>query len=172
MKAILENSLLFFESEKQNLELVVEFNQIIKIINQATDDSELRMLIKLPFKYFDYVFSGNHFWLRQIVNNKPHNDRLLFVEFTDCKNISPAEKWVLEHIEGAESKTYSKGGVNWYKDDKWLFTQDFKGECLWVSFSIWSYLQEEFGLKVGEIIELLSKVLYDYTDNGKLKITL
>ena len=85
--------------------------------------------------------------------------------------LTPAERWVLERIDGCVPKTYSNGVVYWYKDGKHLFTQDFKNGYLWVSYKyIWSVLEEEFGLNYNEIQELIKNVMYDYTDKGKLKI--
>ena len=87
--------------------------------------------------------------------------------------LTPAEKWVLEAIDGIEPKIYSNGDVNWYdKNDERLFTQHFKNGYLYVSFdNIWLVLEEDFGLNDNEIEDLLTNLLYDYTDNGKLKIT-
>lgn len=98
------------------------------------------------------------------------------IEVFECDlkyiDISPAEKFVLKTIESVESKTNAFGNVNWYKDGKWLFQQDFKKMALYISYSyIWSVLEDEFGLSCNEIKELLTKVLYKYTDNGKLKVT-
>ena len=83
--------------------------------------------------------------------------------------LTPAEKWVLETIEGAEPRTYSNGDVYWYKDGTAFLIQDFKYGCLWVSYSYtWSVLEKQFGLKDCEIRELIKNVMYDYTNNGEL----
>lgn len=86
--------------------------------------------------------------------------------------LTPTEKWVLETIEGVKPKTNSYGNVEWYnKDGEWLFTQGFWYGELVVSFhSIWSVLERKFSLKHTEIQELINNAMYDYTDNGKLKI--
>ena len=85
--------------------------------------------------------------------------------------LTPAEKWVLERIEGAKPKTYPSGNVDWYKDDNWLFQQDFKHGLLLVSYNnIESVLEDDFGLNDDEIKDLLTNLLYDYTNKGKLKI--
>ena len=88
------------------------------------------------------------------------------------KDISPAEKWVLETIDGVKPTKLSSGNVDWCKDGEWLFNQDFTYGRIDVSFcSIWKVLRDEFGLSNNENQELLTNLLYDYTDNGKLKIT-
>ena len=86
--------------------------------------------------------------------------------------LSPAEKWLLELIDGVKPKTDSSGDIYWYNEDgNWLFTQDFENGFLVVRYhSIWLVLAKEFGLNGDEIIELLTNILYDYTDNGKLMI--
>lgn len=85
--------------------------------------------------------------------------------------LTPAERFVLERIDGCVPKTYSNDNGVWYKDGECLFQQDFVSELLWVSYSIiWEVLDIEFGLNYNEIIELLANILYDYTDNGKLTI--
>ena len=87
--------------------------------------------------------------------------------------LTPTEKWVLKRIEGAEPTTLSNGNVEWRKDGKLLLKQDFKKGYLWVSYDrIWGVLGEKFGLKDNEIIELLTNLLYDYTNNDKLKVML
>ena len=85
--------------------------------------------------------------------------------------MTPAEKFVLEIIEGVKPKTNPDGNVDWYKDGNWLFKQDFKNGYLWVSYNyIWSVLRNEFGLNYDEIQELIKNVMYDYTNKGKLTI--
>ena len=89
--------------------------------------------------------------------------------------LSPAERWVLERIDGVKPKTHANGWVSWWKDRCWykngklLFEQDFKNGELWVSYKyIWSVLEGEFGLNIGEIKELINNVMYDYTNNGEI----
>lgn len=86
--------------------------------------------------------------------------------------LTPAERFVLETIEGAKPTTYPNSDVDWWdKDGRYLFIQDFKKGFLWVSNNqIWRVLDKGFGLNENEIIELLSNILYDYTNKGKLKI--
>lgn len=89
------------------------------------------------------------------------------------QRMSPAEKFVLEKIKGAipsEPDTY--GSVNWYKDGWWLFTQDFGDSCLYFSLTdINTPLRRYHGLSDSEIYQLLTKLLYKYTNNGQLKIS-
>ena len=93
------------------------------------------------------------------------------IKLLSKKDMSSAEKWVLENIEWVKPKTQSNGDVEWNKYGEWLFTQDFKNEWLLVSNAqIWKVLVEEFDLKDYEIHDLLIKVLRKYTDNGRLKI--
>ena len=85
--------------------------------------------------------------------------------------LTPAEKFVFDTIEGAKPTTYPGGDVFWVKDGDWLFTQDFDVGYLSVSYpNIRSVLEVKFGLSRTESQELLTNLLYDYTDNGKLKI--
>ena len=83
--------------------------------------------------------------------------------------MTPAERWVLDTIEGVEPIKDSYGDVDWNKDGNWLFEQNFKNGFLWVNYPIiWKVLGEEFGLNYNEIIELIKNVMYDYTNNGSL----
>ena len=84
--------------------------------------------------------------------------------------LTPAEKWVLKRIEGAEPTTLSNGNVEWCdKDGKWVLQQDLKNGVLEVSWTyIWSVLEKQFALNYGEIKELINNVMYDYTNNGTL----
>ena len=85
--------------------------------------------------------------------------------------LTPAEKFVLETIDGVKPKKLPNGNVSWYKDDRCLFAHQFKYDCLSVSYLyIWKVVREEFGLKSDEVFDLLTNLLYDYTDKGKLKI--
>lgn len=84
--------------------------------------------------------------------------------------LTSTEKFVLETIDGCIPIRFSTGNVDWRKDGKWLFTQDLETCYLDVNYVIWSALRDDFGLKGDEIEELLNNLLYDYTDNGKLKI--
>lgn len=86
--------------------------------------------------------------------------------------LTPTEKWLLERTEGAKPIRLSTGNVDWCdKDYKWLFEQDFENSHLVVSlFNIVLGLNIEFGLNDNEIIDLLTNILRDYTDNGKLGV--
>ena len=85
--------------------------------------------------------------------------------------LSPAEKWVLETIDGVKPKTHPSGDVEWRKDSKELFIQYLKKGILWVNYiNVRLVLKKEFGLNRDEIKDLLTNLLYDYTDNGKLKV--
>ena len=85
--------------------------------------------------------------------------------------LTSAEKWVLETIEGCEPETQSNGDVYWYKDGVCLFEQEFENGFLCIGYyNIWLVLKKEFGFSYGETNDLLANLLYDYTDNGKLKI--
>ncbi len=88
------------------------------------------------------------------------------------QRLTPAEKFVLEAIKDIRpTKPDSLGDVKWYKDSKWILVQSFGGGYLWVSYDyIRSVLEKEYGLKNDEIKQLLTKLLYKYTNNGKLKI--
>ncbi len=85
---------------------------------------------------------------------------------------TPAEKFVLDTIKGANPKEPDiNGTVYWYKDGKLLFEQDFRGGCFWMSWVyIRSALEERYGLSYGETEQLLTKLLTKYTNNGQLKI--
>ena len=86
---------------------------------------------------------------------------------------TPAEKFVLDTIKGVKAEKPNRGGtsVHWYKDGNWLFEQDFRGGCFWVSWvHIRSALEERYGLSYGETEQLLTKLLTKYTNNGQLKI--
>lgn len=99
------------------------------------------------------------------------------ISMKELKNnrLTPAEKWVLEQIEGVERTTYSRFSkddiICWVKNCNFMFEQNFDDGKLTVSnLEIWSELVFCYGLKDNEIKELLTNLLYDYTDNGKLKI--
>lgn len=111
----------------------------------------------------------NHFLLGYGEALKLFNQKDVFnVKETD---LTPAEKWLMDVIQGVKPEIQPDGNVHWYKDGRLLFEQDFKNVELWVSSGhIWWDLQDKFGLSDNEIKNLLAKVLYDYTDNGKLKV--
>ena len=83
--------------------------------------------------------------------------------------MTPTEKFVLETIEGCEPETKPNGDVDWWKDGKFLFTQDFKNGYLFVSYKyIWSVLEKEFGLNYNQTQELINNVMCNYTNNGEI----
>jgi len=88
------------------------------------------------------------------------------------QRLTPAEKFVLETIKGAgQSKPDSNGNVAWYKDGKWLFTQRFNNGWLSISWvNVELFLTTEYGFSHLETSQLLTKLLYKYTNNGQLKI--
>ena len=85
--------------------------------------------------------------------------------------LTPTERFVLETIEGCKPETLSNGNVNWRKDGNYLCRQDFKKMALYISYQyIWSVLEKQFGLNYDETKDLLTNLLYDYTNKGQLKI--
>jgi len=88
------------------------------------------------------------------------------------QRMTPAEKFVLETIKGVEPSEPNKDGdVKWFKDGKWLFTQDFYFGYLYFSWvDIDTPLRRYHGLSFSEIKQLLTKILYKYTNNGQLII--
>ena len=89
------------------------------------------------------------------------------------KDISPAEKWLLELIDGVKPITDSSGNIYWYNEDgNWLFTQDFMANKLWVEYEdVWVILKKYFKLPQKESQELIKSVMYDYTSSGLLTPT-
>lgn len=86
--------------------------------------------------------------------------------------LTPAERFILETIEGVKPETKPNGDVQWWKDGKFLFIQDFKNDFLWVSNNnIWRFLHADFGLNYYESKELIKNVMYDYTNNWQLTIS-
>jgi hypothetical protein len=88
------------------------------------------------------------------------------------QRMSPAEKFVLDTVKGVKAEQARPDGiVYWCKDGKLLVEQDFNGGHLWVSYKyIRSVLKEKYRLNDNEIIQLLTKLLYKYTNNGQLTI--
>jgi hypothetical protein len=117
-------------------------------------------------------------WKKDEITLYSNNASIEVFELVECDlkyintDLTPAEKWVLERIEGAEPETLPNGNVEWRKDGCVLFIQYFKNGYLWVSsVYVRSVLRDRCGLNDNEIKELLTNILYDYTDNGKLKVT-
>ncbi len=90
------------------------------------------------------------------------------------QRLTPAEKFVLDKIKGVKPSELDKDGSVWcYKDGNYLFRQSFTSGYLFVSLSnIWSVLVKDYGFSYDETQQLLSKLLYKYTNNGKLEIKL
>jgi hypothetical protein len=90
------------------------------------------------------------------------------------QRLTPAEKFVLDTIKGVKpSKPDKFGNILWwlYKDGQWLFKQNFKcGDISVNFFNITTPLIHTYNLKNKEITQLLTKLLYKYTNNGQLKI--
>jgi hypothetical protein len=89
------------------------------------------------------------------------------------QGLTPAEKFVLDKIKGVKpNEPYENGDVRWSnKDYGWLFTQDFEFGYLYFSWvDIDTPLRRYHGLSSSEIKQLLTKLLYKYTNNGKLII--
>jgi hypothetical protein len=89
------------------------------------------------------------------------------------QRMTPAEKFVLNTIKGAkpeEPDVYCD--ITWLNEGgSFVFKQCFSDRYLWVSWSyIRTVLKKEYGLNDDEIIKLLTKLLYKYTNNGELKI--
>jgi hypothetical protein len=84
--------------------------------------------------------------------------------------LTPAEKFLLDTIEGVKVEKSDKyGDVSWFKDGKFLFRQEFKHRKLLVDYDvIWSVLRTKYGVKDFNIRQLINKVMYAYTCNGKL----
>jgi hypothetical protein len=85
------------------------------------------------------------------------------------KQLTPAEKFVLDKVKGVRPSE-NDGFVRWrYKDGELLFTQDFKNKQLWViRDNFWLVLNKEYGLSYNEIQQLIKNVMYKYTNNGEL----
>ncbi len=85
---------------------------------------------------------------------------------------TPAEKFVLDKIKGAKAdESYKNGYVVWRKDGEWLFEQNFKSGGLYVNYNaILVVLAKEYNLNNNEILQLLTRLLHNYTNNGQLTI--
>jgi hypothetical protein len=89
------------------------------------------------------------------------------------QRLTPAEKFVLNTIKGAKAgKPYKNGNVEWFdKDGKYLFEQMFSSGYLWVNeHNVLSVLGNDYDFTYYEKQELLTKLLYKYTNNGQLKV--
>ena len=89
------------------------------------------------------------------------------------QRLTPAEKFVLDKIKGLiYSEQDEFGRIRWDNTDgDWVLEQRFSSGYLWVSYNHIHYiLAKEHGLNDEDIKQLLTKLLYKYTNNGKLKI--
>jgi hypothetical protein len=89
------------------------------------------------------------------------------------QRITPAEKFVLDSVKGAKPDELDwLGGIRWRDEDgKWILVQNFTSGNLWVNnSSVYAVLRMEYGLNYDEIIQLLTRLLHKYTNNGELKI--
>jgi len=88
------------------------------------------------------------------------------------QRFSQPTKFVNDTIKDVESGSLSDGCMYWFKDGVALFAKDFKNRFLCVWSDITLILKNEYNLSYSEIEQLLTKLLYEYTDNGNLKIKL
>lgn len=65
--------------QENYLEALAEFNGMLCLINNASDEKMLRTLLNnSTFNHFIYGFGASHFWVHQITNKE---NRLLIVYF-------------------------------------------------------------------------------------------
>ena len=91
MKATIENSVLFANSDSLTLSILSEFNMILQAITQAKDETELRTdMQNLKPKYFNFGFGSIHMWVHQlpikqedIINENLFDKRIIFVEIPE-----------------------------------------------------------------------------------------
>ena len=90
------------------------------------------------------------------------------------QRLTPAERFVLDKIKGVKPDEPNEfGNVWWRKDGEWLFGQKLEYSHLNVSWDcIWSVLEEKYNLSIEETEQLLTKLLYKYTNNGKLEVAI
>lgn len=88
------------------------------------------------------------------------------------QRFSQATKFVSDTIKEVESGSLSDGCVYWFKDGITFFGQDFKNRVLSIRSRLIFDLKDDYNLSYSEIEQLLSKVMYNYTDNGNLKVNL
>jgi hypothetical protein len=89
------------------------------------------------------------------------------------QRLTPAEKFVLDTIKGVKpDKPDEYGYIRWRDEDgRCLIRQEFINKRLWVGYAHFGYhLEGEYGLNYDETKQLLTKLLYKYTNNGQLKI--
>jgi hypothetical protein len=105
----------------------------------------------------------------EVIDNKTKELEKQIEELKEQKQLTPAEKFVLDKVKGVKPSE-NDGFVRWrYKDGELLFTQDFKNKQLWViRDNLWLVLNKEYGLNYNEIQQLIKNVMCKYTNNGEL----
>jgi len=91
------------------------------------------------------------------------------------QRLTPAEKFVLGKVKSAKPiEPHENGDVWWVSDGgEWLFGQKLEYSHLNVSWDyVWSVLEEKYNLSIEEIKQLLTKLLYKYTNNGQLEVAI
>jgi hypothetical protein len=108
----------------------------------------------------------------EVMGNKIKELEKQIEELKEQRQLTPAEKFVLDTISGAIPNGPNEfGNVWWYKDGNLLFRQDFRHNVLWVIYhNIVLRLRTYHGLSYDEIQQLLTNLLHKYTNNGQLKI--
>jgi len=88
------------------------------------------------------------------------------------QRMTSAEKFVLDTIKGVRPNEPDRhGNLRRHKNGNCLFIQDFEDSLLEVSYlNIWFVLEKEYGLNINEKNQLITKLLYKYTNNGQLKV--
>jgi len=115
---------------------------------------------------FEYINSN------EVIDNKIKELEKQIEELKGQRQLTPAEKFVLDSIKGVIPNVPDQyGNVWWYKDGNLLFRQDFKNNVLWVAYyNIVQGLRTYHGLNYDEIQQLISKLLHKHTNNGQLEI--
>ena len=86
MKAIIEKSLEYLDSDEKDLNMFSEFNLLLQCITLAQSRLHLKLKIthvKSYFRYFEFGFERSHFWTKQKINGKTTGPRIIFVELND-----------------------------------------------------------------------------------------
>lgn len=90
------------------------------------------------------------------------------------QRLTPAEKFVLDTIKGVKPDELDEDGIIRWRDEygRCLFRQEFNNNTLWVSYGYLGYfLEGDYNLNYEETKQILTKLLYKYTNNGQLKMT-
>jgi hypothetical protein len=105
------------------------------------------------------------------MGEKPTMEKISMQQLKE-QRFSQAAKFVNDTIKDVESGSLSDGCMYWFKDGITFFGQDFKNRVLSIRSRLIFDLKDGYNLSYVEIEQLLSKVMYKYTDNGNLKINL